>query len=418
MTSNDPSPDHPPISDSADVSLPTPPPPPEATDLAAASADQETKSRNWNTPLAMIALLLSLLAGSGLYVLWQQIKQLQDQQQGQITTHTARLEELQSQAQQMNMALNAQLDNQLRPLHEQQQQLQNRAQELTDQQQELGNAVQALHRQVRNNTDTSLSIIEAEHLARMANHYLTLEQDVPKAIAALQAASDSLQQVNDPDIVEIKAALSNDIDALANVKVADISGLALTLNDLAGKVEQLPAATNIRQLSKVPTETESADWKKILKTMWSELKSLVVVRYDDSKALPLISPEQSRYLHQNLQLQLASARLALLRRDAQNFRASLATARAWLNGYFDSQAPLTQSTLATLARLEQVEITPPVPETLNSLTLLRERINQAPLASSVATESDAAAQAPADTDAPAPAEQAIPSPSTSEAPVP
>ena len=51
----------------------------------------------------------------------------------------------------------------------------------------------------------------------------------------------------------------------------------------------------------------------------------------------MLPPSQQYFLYQNLQLQLETARLALLRQETIIFHSSLETAVEWINNFFDTE---------------------------------------------------------------------------------
>ena len=72
--------------------------------------------------------------------------------------------------------------------------------------------------------------------------------------------------------------------------------------------------------------------------MWRDLRNVIRIEVSDRPAAPLVSPQQSFFLRENLRLRLLSARLALLSRDERAFKADLDAAASWLEQYFDPQS--------------------------------------------------------------------------------
>ena len=69
--------------------------------------------------------------------------------------------------------------------------------------------------------------------------------------------------------------------------------------------------------------------------------------------------------------QLQTARLALLRGEAANYRESLRTARNWVGTHFVTDSSAVESMIATIAELEKENISPGLPNISGSLRLLR-----------------------------------------------
>jgi uroporphyrin-III C-methyltransferase len=98
---------------------------------------------------------------------------------------------------------------------------------------------------------------------------------------------------------------------------------------------------------------------------------VIRIEVSDRPAAPLVTPEQSFFLRENLRLRLLSARLALLARDDRSFKADLLAARDWLKQYFDARNRQVQSALATLAQLSAIAMPGEMPDLAASLEAVR-----------------------------------------------
>lgn len=317
-----------------------------------------SRSGRWATPLALLALLITLGLSAVGYYFWHQLHETGTLRAQQLEQTESRLAALQSSTQQLRTEISSEFEERIRALQATQQ--------------DLRDTVQALNAQVRQKIGVSTALAEAEFLVRSANNHLQFDRDTGTAIAALTAADERLRAAGDPDVLKVRGLLASEINALSALAQTDTPGLALSLNSLINSVDQLPLKAQSSNPPVAKDQPKAEDWRALLSNIWASLKSLVVVRYDNKTAEPLIAPEQSYFLYQNLRLQLETARLALLRRDSATFRATLNTARAWLNTYFDANAPATKHTLETVARLSETEINPALPEISASLKALIE----------------------------------------------
>ena len=68
---------------------------------------------------------------------------------------------------------------------------------------------------------------------------------------------------------------------------------------------------------------------------------------------------------------LIGARLALLGRDEQSYKADLGAAREWLERYFDMRSSAVAQAASTLRNLQSGEITIQVPDISATLDALR-----------------------------------------------
>ena len=96
----------------------------------------------------------------------------------------------------------------------------------------------------------------------------------------------------------------------------------------------------------------------------------MVIRRHDQPVSAMLPPSQQYFLYQNLQLQLESARLALLRQENILFNSSLETAIEWLDSFFDANDAATQNMLQTLQGIQTTNLNPAYPDISGSLSLL------------------------------------------------
>ncbi len=111
-------------------------------------------------------------------------------------------------------------------------------------------------------------------------------------------------------------------------------------------IEQPPTGTFQRQLAR----------------FGEELKDLVVIRHHDEALETLITPEQESYLRQSLRLVLEQSQLALLQEEQELYEASLDKALELLNSYYATEREETQSVIARLQELKQVQVKPELPD--------------------------------------------------------
>ncbi|QLH42017.1 MAG: uroporphyrinogen-III C-methyltransferase [Coxiellaceae bacterium] len=149
----------------------------------------------------------------------------------------------------------------------------------------------------------------------------------------------------------------------------DVVSLLAQLNALSQQITQLTVTNTEMQktgsdhapVTPSNTAEQSASvWHRAWNNVGHAFKQMVVVRHVDQPAQPLISPEQQAFLIENIQLKLAQAEWAALHRDVGVYQASLHQAQTWVQQYFANNAA-TQSVIATLNNLLQVNIKPDLP---------------------------------------------------------
>ncbi len=216
-------------------------------------------------------------------------------------------------------------------------------------------ALEALYRELAPSRD-ELALAEVEQILVLASQQLSLGGNVQAALAGLQVADGKLARLDRPQLAPLRRALARDMDRLKAVPYVDVAGISIKLDQVIGAIDALPLAKDER----LPPPRDGGfagddpAWLRFLRDLWNDLRSVIRVEVSDRPAAPLITPQQSFFLRENLRLRLLSARLALLSRDERAFRADLQAASGWLKQYFDLQSKPVQAALATLAQQSAV----------------------------------------------------------------
>lgn len=217
---------------------------------------------------------------------------------------------------------------------------------------------------------------EIEHLLLVANTRLQLQKDLEGAQIALKLAQERLQSLADPAYFNVREQIANELTRLDAVQQPDVQALALKLASLTNQVDALPTRQTWRGHFdtdlKLTTGPEQQPWhKRLWVSMEQAVGSLISIRRDVERREPLLPPDQSFYLRQNLRLQLESARLALLRGDSANFKAALRQADDWMTQYFDTEHNATKAARKTINTLAGQVISVALPDISGSLKTLR-----------------------------------------------
>jgi uroporphyrin-III C-methyltransferase len=233
-------------------------------------------------------------------------------------------------------------------------------------------SLEALYRDLAPSRD-ELALSEVEQILVLASQQLTLAGNVQAALAALQVADGKLARLDRPQLGPLRRALARDMDRLKAVPYVDVAGISIKLDQMIDSIDTLPLAKDERvapPASAAPAAAESA-WLRFLHGAWNDLRSVIRIEVSDRPAAPLITPQQSFFLRENLRLRLLSARLALLSHDQPSFKADLQAASGWIRQYFDKQNRPVQSTLATLAQLSAIAMPGEIPDLTASLEAVR-----------------------------------------------
>ncbi len=98
-------------------------------------------------------------------------------------------------------------------------------------------------------------------------------------------------------------------------------------------------------------------WQKGLAFSWHALSKVVIVRHNQTGALPLVLPEEKAYLHLNLHMEMQSAIWGLLQQNNTIYQDSLLRAKQWIMLYFMPNAKETKAALTAIDQLQKNDVT-------------------------------------------------------------
>ena len=323
---------------------------PEAEPDTADAANNDkprVKGRPWGTIL-FLAILFAIIAGAAGYLIFD-LNKVRKANEAELQFQATMLDELQQRT--ASLAENTRL-------------LDNRLTSTNEQLAGILHNLNSLHWQ--GNNDIAWQLAELKYLFLIASHRLALAGDVDTAQAILQSADARLREIADPALIPVREQLIADISRLSEFPRTDYSGLALVLGDLARRVDRLPL--NLGGTGAQTSATANDDpagsgnrWQRLARSLWQELKSLLVISRTDKNNAALLAPQERYFLYQNLRLQLEAARLALLSRDNGQFRESVNACADWLNEYFDIDDERVRNALTSLERAAAVGLHEAVP---------------------------------------------------------
>lgn len=348
---------------------------PEAPAAASTPAQKaEKKPATWPGKLALPISIIAL--GAAGYLYWLSLQQNSVVADSNTAIKAEVSQSLSSARSHVDQAL-AGMNQTLGQLKAQSQTEQNNINEL---QARLTKSIQQVTANQKTNRKDWL-LAEVEYLLRLANQRVLMEQTATGALKLLKSADKILKETDDVSIYDVRKALATDIAALEAVPVLDTEGVFLKLGALNKQVKNLRLIPISKQhklpelLEEVTPEVVEESWGAGLEASWSKatdkLGKLVVIQHRDEPIEPLLSPEQTYYLQQNLHLMLEQAQLSLLQQKQASYDASLSKAHDWVSTYFEQSDGTTQSLLRGIDELKAVKVTAELPDISGSLRSLK-----------------------------------------------
>lgn len=347
----------------------TPSAPVEEPTTAVESSQQPAaasrKGKNTGPVLGAIAIVLVIALGAGgYYHTHQQAQQL-------IAANQALQQQLegvkQSQQQERN-ALEGLLQQQGKTLDAADREQANLARQLSELQEKVAT--------ISGSDAKTWLLAQADFLVKMAGRKLWSDQDVTSAAALLKSADASLADMNDPSLLDVRRAITEDIGTLATLTQVDYDGIILKVNQLSNQVDNLRLADN--DTDEAPMDQNSselsgsiAEWRQNLAKSWRNfMADFITIRRRDASAEPLLAPNQDIYLRENIRSRLLVAAQAIPRHQNETYKQSLETVSTWVRAYFDTTDAATKAFLEELDSLSQLSISMDVPDQLKSQPLL------------------------------------------------
>lgn len=242
------------------------------------------------------------------------------------------------------------------------------------------------------------ALAEVEQVLSTASQQLQLAGNVQGALIALQNADRLLSRSDKPQFINIRRAITSDLEKLKSLPIVDLTGMALRLDSVISQIDALPLLSdekpvqpatqpkNAQQRTARPAGSTLAagvnmasDWMTTLRNTWDswsneiwlEIKQLIRVRQVETPEALLLSPTQAYYARENLKLRLLNARLALLSRNESAFRSDMIAAHDTIIKYFDTRAKQTQTVQALLKQVQNSNLSIEMPTLAESLNAVR-----------------------------------------------
>jgi uncharacterized protein HemX len=360
--------------------------------------------------LFLNTLLLVAVAGLG-YAYWQQKSTMEGLAAqhaalaGQVANSSGQFTSLQNSQQQvtanlqsMQQQLDQALDQQTRNQQEAQQQLQSQLGESNSRIAGLAAQLNAVNgelattrqqvSQLGSQTADDVMLSEAESLVDLARQRLLTSRDVRAATSLLIGSDDLLARIASIDVTAARTVLAADLTNLKAVPDLNVEALYQQLAEVRMQVNDMTVVSGSDNPEfAVPdtgtAEPEESGW---FDSALAVLGEYFVVTRQDVEVTPLLTEEQQFLLRQNIELQLASAQLALLNAEPEVYRTALGAAGDGISQWMQSPDDNKAAILATIERLQQTPILVDLPDISASLAAIRQVASIAPVPAPAASE--------------------------------
>jgi uroporphyrin-3 C-methyltransferase len=238
---------------------------------------------------------------------------------------------------------------------------------------------------LKQNQPSDWLIHDAEYLVRIATRTIWLEHDTTTAINLLEDADGRIKKLNDPQYLNIRQIIREDIEALKLMPTLNTEDVILTLLAMSKQLPQLSFS-----MAKIPdTETveedlvlsnNASDWRNNLAKTWQKfLNDFITIRSRTGDVEPLMPPQYQQSLKENLALKLQQAQWAASEEKSDLFMQTLDDVQQWLTEYYDMGHLETAQFYQGIQLLKSKIIRYDYPSSLLSLKAIRKVLANKPL---------------------------------------
>jgi uroporphyrinogen-III synthase len=226
----------------------------------------------------------------------------------------------------------------------------------------LENIAQTL-RQQNNHPQHAWQIQQLHDYTHMANAKLTIEQNIPQAIALLHISQDIATELDDD---ALQQSLTNTIEQLQDLTPPNVDQIHQQYQQAHQLISQLtfspPAmpTTPHESYSAHPASAEASEAITWQQRLQAQLNKALIIRQNNTPIAPLLPSAQQKTLKENLFLMLANAQWAMHHQHEHLYHESLSLCQTWLTQYAP-QNDTTRQLHAMLNALNEHTIAPTMP---------------------------------------------------------
>ncbi|MEO5624048.1 MAG: uroporphyrinogen-III C-methyltransferase [Dokdonella sp.] len=223
----------------------------------------------------------------------------------------------------------------------------------------------------------ALALNETEFLLQQALERLALFHDAQAAIAAYTLADSALASAEDPVFASVRQSIDAERHALEASKPVETQGSIAAIELVRASLATLPGP----QAAVAQQAAATSRWARFVAQF---------VHISQRSDVDPLGGRDIGLKRSLAAIDLNAAAAALLARDADGYKSSLARAHADIAGSFDTQSTAVKEALAELDHLASASLAPTVPELGNALKELRNLRATRALAQPAATKPAAA----------------------------
>ncbi|GLT15247.1 uroporphyrinogen-III C-methyltransferase [Vibrio algivorus] len=339
---------------------------------AEVSASTQAKTnKNKSQKRATAAIILAVLL-TGSVIAFEAYQYTQSQQI---------IDQLKAQVNQLNTQLNQQVETNQETIKKQVTTLQHKLETQAEQQSKSIKSLQLAITDIKGRRPNDWLLAEADYLVKMAGRKLFLEHDVESATQLMISADQRISALNDPSLVSLREAMTDDITQLKSLPIIDKEGLILKLISLQKEVDQLPLANALlpkeeKQQQEVVSE-DINDWQTNLVTSLKDFAGhFITFRTREGNTTPLLSPTQHFYLKENVKAKLETAIKGVYVENNDIYQTSLNVTQEWSSKFFNQQSIKVKEFNKEISNLQEKDITVDYPIKLKAQQPLTDLISE------------------------------------------
>ena len=233
--------------------------------------------------------------------------------------------------------------------------------------------------EIVNRSQRDWALAEVDYLLRIAHRRLEVARDISGSIAALKGADSRLKELADLKLFKIRKQIAKDIADLNSISTADVSGIALALDQLLVNLNVLPFKSIQEEVKTQLNEPVIQEIKKeqtFVDSVIKTVKEIGDIKIHQRSIKVATGEMQQSQIEQLLNVHLLGARLALLNKDQMHFEYEIEQSRKLVIEYYDQTDERVKRLLSDLSSYLSIELNPVLPVLSMAWSMLQSEVNK------------------------------------------